>query len=125
MTDSTPPALAPETPLPPRLLGATGLPVHPVALDGSVFGWAASIDETTEVLDAFAELGGTLISTADHYATGRSEYMIGRWLEQSTRRDELLVAWNPTHEDAAAVESRMLGDFVDGYGVLPFANLRR
>ena len=49
----------------------------------------------------------------------------GRYVWQLEDRDELLVAWNPTDEDAAAVESRMLGDFVDRYGVLPFANLRR
>ena len=35
------------------------------------------------------------------------------------------MAWNVTDEDAAVVESRMLGDFVERYGVLPFANLRR
>ncbi|NQX06213.1 aldo/keto reductase [Rathayibacter sp. VKM Ac-2856] len=115
MTDPTPPALAPETPLPPRLLGATGLPVHPVALDGSVFGWAASIDETTEVLDAFAQLGGTLISTADHYATGRSEYMIGRWLEQSGRREELLVATKVgRHPDAPGLAAEDVRIAIEG-----------
>ena len=40
-------------------------------------------------------------------------------------RDDLLVAWNITDEDPSVVGSRMLGDFVDRYGVLPFANLRR
>ncbi|MFD1722875.1 hypothetical protein [Amnibacterium endophyticum] len=49
----------------------------------------------------------------------------GRAIWQLADRDELLVAWNATEEDAAAVESRMLGDFRDRYGVLPFANLRR
>ncbi|PPH66545.1 alcohol dehydrogenase [Rathayibacter rathayi] len=102
VTDPTPLATEPETPplshpllsraLLSRALGRTGLPVHPLALDGSVFGWAAGIDDTTEVLDTFGRLGGTLISTADHYATGRSEYMIGRWLEQSGLRERMLVA---------------------------------
>ncbi|MBF4463555.1 MULTISPECIES: aldo/keto reductase [unclassified Rathayibacter] len=98
MTDPTPLALEPETHPEPvlapaaRLLGCTGVPVHPLALDGSVFGWAAGIDDTTELLDAFTRLGGTLISTADHYATGRSEYMIGRWFEASGRREEMLLA---------------------------------
>ncbi|MGN6743557.1 MAG: hypothetical protein ACTHJL_09710 [Amnibacterium sp.] len=49
----------------------------------------------------------------------------GRYVWQLEDRDRLLVAWNATHEDAATVESRMLGDFVDRYGRLPFANLRR
>ncbi|RIX27871.1 hypothetical protein [Amnibacterium setariae] len=49
----------------------------------------------------------------------------GRYLWQLEDRDALLVAWNPTHEDAAVVETRMLGDFKDRYRALPFANLRR
>jgi hypothetical protein len=49
----------------------------------------------------------------------------GRFVWQLEDRDDLLVAWNATHEDASVVESRMLGDFVDRYGKLPFANLRR
>jgi hypothetical protein len=49
----------------------------------------------------------------------------GRYVWQLADSDQLLVAWNATDEDAATVESRMLRDFVDRYGVLPFANLRR
>lgn len=49
----------------------------------------------------------------------------GRYVWQLQDRDDLLVAWHVTDEDAAAVESRMLGDFVDRYGALPFGNLRR
>jgi hypothetical protein len=49
----------------------------------------------------------------------------GRYLWQLEDRDDLLVAWNATHEDAAVVETRMLGDFKDRYRALPFANLRR
>ena len=49
----------------------------------------------------------------------------GRFIWQLEDRDDLLVAWNPVEEDASAVESRMLGDFKERYGALPFANLRR
>jgi len=48
----------------------------------------------------------------------------GRYIWQLEDRDDLLVAWNPVQEDAAAVESRMLRDFKARYGALPFANLR-
>lgn len=115
MTDPTPLATELETPPPPRTLGRTGLPVHPLALDGSVFGWAAGIDDTTEALDSFASLGGTLISTADHYATGRSEYMIGRWLESSGRRDAMLVATKVgRHPDAPGLAARDVRAAVEG-----------
>ncbi|WP_297343218.1 hypothetical protein [Amnibacterium sp.] len=49
----------------------------------------------------------------------------GRYLWQLADRDELLVAWNATEEDASVVESRMLRDFIADHGALPFANLRR
>lgn len=49
----------------------------------------------------------------------------GRYIWQLEDHDDLLVAWNATDEDAAAVESRMLNHFAERYGVLPFANLRR
>lgn len=49
----------------------------------------------------------------------------GRYVWQLAGRDDLLVAWNATDEDASVVHSRMLRDFVAHYGALPFANLRR
>jgi aryl-alcohol dehydrogenase-like predicted oxidoreductase len=78
--------------LTPRALSTTGVTVFPVAVDGSVFGWAAGIEHTLEVLDAFVEQGGQLISTADHYAGGRSEVMIGTWLARRGLRDGVLLA---------------------------------
>ena len=37
-------------------------------------------------LDAFVEAGGTLVDTADVYAGGASEEIIGRWLAEPARR---------------------------------------
>lgn len=60
-----------------------------------------------------------------HGAGEPVNHMSGRYIWQLEDRDRLLVAWNVTDEDAATVESRMLDHFVERYGVLPFANLRR
>jgi len=49
----------------------------------------------------------------------------GRFLWQLEDRDDLLVAWNPTHEDAEVVEARMLADFRERYAAPPFARQRR
>jgi aryl-alcohol dehydrogenase-like predicted oxidoreductase len=75
-----------------RRIGNTGMAVYPLALDGSVFGWAADTAATAEAIDLFVGVGGNLISTADHYAGGRSEVMIGSWLRRSQQRDHLVVA---------------------------------
>jgi aryl-alcohol dehydrogenase-like predicted oxidoreductase len=66
--------------------------VYPIALDGSVFGWASDAKATSSTLDLFYAAGGDLISTADHYAGGRSEIMIGSWLARHASRERLVVA---------------------------------
>lgn len=80
-------------------LGNSGLEIAPLAFGGNVFGW--TIDEQTsfELLDAFTAAGFNLIDTADVYSAwvagnqgGESETIIGRWLKQSGRRDEVVIA---------------------------------
>lgn len=47
----------------------------------------------------------------------------GRYVWQLTDNAELLIAWKPTpEENPEEVESRLLKDFKDHYGRLPFAN---
>ena len=49
----------------------------------------------------------------------------GRYIWQLSDSDELLVAWKVTNDAPELVEREMLAAFVDRYGQLPFANLRR
>jgi aryl-alcohol dehydrogenase-like predicted oxidoreductase len=89
-----------------RRIGSTGMAVYPVALDGSVFGWAADAKATADVLDLFYAAGGDLISTADHYAGGRSEIMIGSWLARHDKRDRLVLATKVgKHPDAPGLSA--------------------
>lgn len=76
----------------PRRVGPSALQVFPMALSGTLFGWTADAPTTTAVLDRFVELGGTLIDTADSYAGGRSEIMIGNWMRSRGNRDALTIA---------------------------------
>jgi aryl-alcohol dehydrogenase-like predicted oxidoreductase len=55
------------------------------------FGWGADERQSHRMLDRFAEMGGNFIDTADIYAEGMSETIIGRWL-QDRRRDDLVIA---------------------------------
>ena len=79
------------TPLP-RRIGPSDLHVFPLALSGTVFGWTADGPTTTGILDRFAELGGTYLDTADSYAGGRSEIMIGNWMHGRGDRDAFTIA---------------------------------
>ena len=93
----------------PRDVGGTGVMVSPIGLDGAVFGWATGIDETASVLNAYAAAGGTLISTADHYAGGRSEVMIGAWLRTVPDRGSVVLETRVgRHPDAAGLSRRKL-----------------
>jgi aryl-alcohol dehydrogenase-like predicted oxidoreductase len=88
--------------------------VYPIALDGSVFGWATDAKETADVLDLFYAAGGDLISTAAHYAGGRSEIMIGSWLARHPHRDRLVIATKVgQHPDALGLSPKALRRGVD------------
>lgn len=57
------------------------------------FGSEAGETGSYAQLDAFVEAGGTLIDTADVYAGGRPEEIIGRWLgSREHARDQVVIA---------------------------------
>ncbi len=88
-----------------RTLGSTGLSVCPVALGTMQFGWTASDVDSMRILDAYHRAGGNLFDTANMYGgdqslesfaqgkahVGVSEDILGRWLEDRSVRDEVVV----------------------------------
>ncbi len=66
--------------------------MFPVAIGGNAFGWTATEEASYQVLDSYRELGGNLIDTADSYAAGRSESIIGDWMRSRAARSEMVVA---------------------------------
>lgn len=90
-----------------RRVPGTDVSVHPFAVDGSVFGWASGVEETARILDSMLDYGGNLVSTADHYAGGRSEVMIGGWLSTLPDRGRVVVATKiGRHPDAPGLSTR-------------------
>ena len=75
-----------------RRIGSSSLQVFPVAISGNIFGWTADTSTTDGILDAYFDLGGNFVDTADSYAAGRSEIMIGNWMRDRGNRDEMVVA---------------------------------
>src|SRR5687767_4362255 len=115
-----------------RPLGDSGLATPPLVLGGNVFGWTADEAASFAILDAFVGAGGTMIDTAEVYSAwvpghrgGESEEVIGRWLKQRGRRDDVLIATKVGYDDppteaavARGIEGslRRLGtDYVDLY----------
>ena len=82
-----------------RKLGNTGFSVAPLALGGNVFGWTADEPTSFRLLDTFVGGGFNLIDTADSYSRwapghqgGESETIIGRWIAQRGRHDDVVIA---------------------------------
>jgi aryl-alcohol dehydrogenase-like predicted oxidoreductase len=77
-----------------RLLGRSGLRVSPLALGTMTFGvgqgWGTDEAEAARMLDLYAERGGNSIDTANFYANGESERMLGKLL--AGRRQRFVVA---------------------------------
>ena len=75
-----------------RPVGPSGLSVYPLAISGNVFGWTADVSSTEGILDEYTAAGGNFIDTADAYAAGRSEIMIGNWMRQKRNRGDVVIA---------------------------------
>ncbi|TJZ43532.1 aldo/keto reductase [Streptomyces piniterrae] len=75
-----------------RHLGHTGLRVSRLGL--GTLNWARDTDEqeAADQLKTFWEAGGTLVDTADIYADGGAEYLLGRLSESLVPRDDLVIA---------------------------------
>ncbi len=78
-----------------RTLGRSGLSVSPLALGTMTFGtarWGMDAAGAAAVFDAYVDAGGNFIDSADVYAGGRSEEMLGEFIVKRGLRDSLVVA---------------------------------
>lgn len=73
-------------------LGESGLKVFPLILGGAEFGWNVDLESSHEILDAYVERGGNVVHTADRFAGGRSEHIIGQWIHSRGLRDDVVLA---------------------------------
>jgi aryl-alcohol dehydrogenase-like predicted oxidoreductase len=78
-----------------HLLGRSGLRVSRLALGTMTFGqqpWGCDAKQAAAILDRYLDWGGNLIDTADHYAGGESETMLGAMLAERGARDRMVLA---------------------------------
>jgi aryl-alcohol dehydrogenase-like predicted oxidoreductase len=87
-TDSLATAAAPRL----RTIGSSDLRVFPLAMSGNVFGWTTDGETAGAILDEYVSHGGNFIDTADSYAAGRSEIMIGDWMRERRNRSDMVIA---------------------------------
>src|SRR5262249_21218859 len=82
-----------------RRLGRTGLKVSEICLGTMTFAGQSDDATALRILDVATERGVTFFDTADAYpippdpaTAGRTEEVLGRWLEESRARDRYVVA---------------------------------
>ena len=116
-------------------IAETDLVVHPLCLGSNIFGGNATESQSHAVLDAYADLGGNFIDTADAYnqwieghVGGESESIIGSWMNKRSNRQSMVIATKVSKMDrrpglsasnifAACEESlnRLQTDYIDLY----------
>ena len=74
-----------------RYLGRSGLLVSELCLGTMTFGRETESAASMRMLDRFVEAGGSFIDTADVYAGGESETIIGKWLDGKVRDDYVIA----------------------------------
>ena len=80
-------------------LPSTNIQVSDLCFGGNVFGWTADEAQSFELLNYITEYGGNFIDSADVYSSwkegnqgGESETIIGNWLKQNGKRDQVVIA---------------------------------
>ncbi|PXY29367.1 MULTISPECIES: aldo/keto reductase [Prauserella] len=75
-----------------RPLGTSGLKVSRMALGTMSWGTATDSEEAASQLVAFVDAGGTLVDTADIYAEGECERILGSLLADLVPREDVVLA---------------------------------
>ncbi len=78
-------------------LGRSGLRVSPFCLGAMTFGedwgFGSSVEDSVQILDAYVDMGGNFIDTANIYTKGHSEKIIGDHIgKHPAKRDRLVIA---------------------------------
>lgn len=83
-----------------RLLGRSGLRVSPLALGTMTFGvqqgWGTDATEAEKIFDLYAERGGNSIDTANFYAGGESERVVGKLVRNKRNRFVIATKYSLT-----------------------------
>ncbi len=78
-----------------RTLGRSGLAVSPLALGTMTFGtarWGSGEDDSRAIFNDYVDAGGNLVDTADVYASGRCEEMLGGFIAERNLRGSIVLA---------------------------------
>ncbi|WP_336837485.1 aldo/keto reductase [Sphingobacterium siyangense] len=80
-------------------LGNSEIEFKPLVFGGNVFGWTVDEKQSFALLDAFIDMGFSLIDTSNNYSHwvpghsgSESETIIGKWINKRDIRDKIQIA---------------------------------
>lgn len=80
-------------------LGNSEIEFKPLVFGGNVFGWTVDEKQSFSLLDAFIDMGFSLIDTSNNYSHwvpghsgSESETIIGKWISKRDIRDKIQIA---------------------------------
>lgn len=91
-----------------KKLGKSDLLVSELCLGSMSFGWECDEKTSNIILNKYRDFGGNFIDTADIYADGESESIIGRWIE-GQNREEIILATKVRYATGHGPENTGLG----------------
>lgn len=77
-------------------LGRSGLRVSPLSLGtmtfGTEWGWGSEEDVARDVFNTYIDAGGNFVDTANVYTEGRSEELVGKFIDERGLREQVVLA---------------------------------
>jgi aryl-alcohol dehydrogenase-like predicted oxidoreductase len=77
-------------------LGRSGLRVSPLSLGtmtfGTEWGWGSEEAQAREIFDRYVDQGGNFVDTANLYTDGKSEQMVGKFINENKLRGRIVLA---------------------------------
>lgn len=77
-------------------LGRSGLRVSPLTLGtmtfGTEWGWGSEEATARAIFNRYLEAGGNVLDTADGYTNGKSEELVGKFIQEGGLRDRVVLA---------------------------------
>ena len=59
---------------------------------GTEWGWGADEESSRAIFNLYLEKGGNFVDTADAYTNGKSEQLVGKFLQETKTRDKVVLA---------------------------------
>lgn len=91
-----------------RTVGKTGVQVSPLCFGTMSFGGIADEEMSRKMFNAARERGINFFDTADVYNEGRSEELLGKFIQENNCRDELVISSKVFGKTAADVNAKGL-----------------